>query len=50
MKDYVELLDDNMVRETVALINQAQYRTRIRVEPILMEMKDYVDSFDVASD
>jgi hypothetical protein len=46
-EDYLALLDEAMVRETKGLLVAAQYRTRVRVEPILKEMKEELDSFGV---
>lgn len=46
-EDYLSLLDEAMVSKTKGLLVAAQYRTRVRVEPILKEMKEELDSFVV---
>lgn len=43
----MKLLDADVVTATKALLNESQYRTRMRMEPILEEMIDYLDEFDV---
>ena len=43
----MNLLDADIVAATKALVNQSQYRTRMRMEPILEEMVNYLDEFDV---
>lgn len=43
----MNLLDADIVAATKALVNQSQYRTRMRMEPILEEMANYLDEFDV---
>jgi len=40
-------LPDDILEDTKEILGRAQYRTRLRVEPILAEMKEYLDSFDV---
>ena len=49
-EDYLKLLDDDLVKKTSDLLVEAQYQTRVRVEPILEEMGDFLKSFDVADD
>ena len=49
-KEYSSLLDENMARDTSAMIIQAQFRTRNRVEPVLTEMIEFLNSFDVTAD
>ena len=49
-KEYSSLLDENMARDTSAMIIQAQFRTRNRVEPVLTEMIEFLNSFDVNAD
>ena len=46
-EDYLSLLDEAMISKTKGLLVAAQYRTRVRVEPILKEMKEELDSFGV---
>jgi hypothetical protein len=46
-EEHLPLLDEAMVSETKRLLVAAQYRTRVRVEPILKEMKEELDSFDI---
>jgi hypothetical protein len=48
--EYRSVLDDHMVSDTATLLIQAQYRTRTRIEPILKEMKEELDSFDVVAE
>ncbi len=43
----LSLLDADVVNSTKALLHESQYRTRMRMEPILEEMIDYLDEFDV---
>ncbi|VEU44910.1 unnamed protein product [Pseudo-nitzschia multistriata] len=40
------LLGTDAVSSTKAVLNEAQYRTRMRMEPILQEMIDYLDEFN----
>ena len=47
---YSSLLDENMVRDTSAMIIQAQFRTRTRVEPVLQEMIEFLEGFDVPAE
>ena len=49
-EEYSSLLDENMVRDTSAMIIQAQFRTRNRVEPVLREMIEFLEVFDVPAD
>ena len=42
----MNLLDADVVTATKALVNQSQYRTRMRIEPILDEMISYLNEFD----
>jgi N-terminal acetyltransferase B complex non-catalytic subunit len=46
-KEYHQVLDERMLKETTALLTQAQHRTRMRIEPILKELLRELDSFDV---
>jgi hypothetical protein len=48
MQEHRKLLEDQVVRETTDLLIQGQYRTRGRVEPVLQEMDEYLDTFDVS--
>lgn len=43
----ISVLDVDKVTATKTLLNQARYRTRMRVQPILEEMIDFLDEFDV---
>ena len=45
----MNLLDADVVTATKALVNQSQYRTRMRMQPILEEMVNYLDEFDVTN-
>jgi N-terminal acetyltransferase B complex non-catalytic subunit len=45
----IGVLDADVVTATEKILNQCQHRTRNRMEPILEEMIDYLDEFDVAS-
>ena len=45
--EHLEWLDDNVIHETMELLIQARYRTRVRIEPVLKEMKMELDTFDV---
>jgi hypothetical protein len=47
-EEHRKLLDDEVVRETTEILIQGQHRTRLRVEPILQEMEEYLDTFDVS--
>jgi N-terminal acetyltransferase B complex non-catalytic subunit len=44
------VLDESDVRLTAAILTVAQHRTRIRIEPILQEMDEYLEEFDVTPD
>eukprot|EP00535_Pseudo-nitzschia_heimii_P013376 CAMPEP_0197199968 /NCGR_PEP_ID=MMETSP1423-20130617/34157_1 /TAXON_ID=476441 /ORGANISM="Pseudo-nitzschia heimii, Strain UNC1101" /LENGTH=1130 /DNA_ID=CAMNT_0042653841 /DNA_START=98 /DNA_END=3490 /DNA_ORIENTATION=- len=46
-EEETNVLDPDVVISTKALLSQSQYRTRMRMEPILQEMIDYLDEFDV---
>jgi hypothetical protein len=46
-QDYLSLLDEAVVSKTKGILVAAQHRTRVRVEPILKEMKEELDSFGV---
>lgn len=41
------LKDEDLIEKTKDEIMQAQYRTRVRVEPILQDMNEFLESFDV---
>lgn len=41
------LVEQNTMYETIDMITKAQYRTRVRVEPVLQEMDEYLDTFDI---
>merc|ERR1712238_208710 len=41
------VLDKDVVRATKILLNRAQYRTRMRMEPILEEMIFLLNSYDI---
>ncbi len=41
------VLNESDVHITTAILNIAQYRTRIRIEPILQEMDEFLEEFDV---
>ena len=43
----MNVLDGNVVVDTKILLNKSQHKTRMRMEPILEEMIDYLDEFDV---
>jgi N-terminal acetyltransferase B complex non-catalytic subunit len=45
----MNVLDGDVVVSTKTQLNQFQYRTRMRMEPILEEMIDYLDEFDVSN-
>jgi hypothetical protein len=49
-EEHAKFFDDHVIRETTDLITQAQYRTRMRVEPVLQEMDEYLDAFNVSDD
>jgi hypothetical protein len=49
-EEHVKFFDDHVIRETTDLITRAQYRTRMRVEPVLQEMDEYLDAFNVSDD
>ena len=42
-----DVLDPDVVTRTISVLGQSQYRTRMRLEPILHEMIDYLDEFDM---
>ena len=44
--EYHLLLDENMIRETTDVVYQSRFRTRIRVEPVLKELRIELDSFE----
>ena len=48
-EEELNALDGDAVRSTKTLLNRAQYRTRMRMEPILEEMIDFLDEFDVSN-
>jgi len=43
----MNVLDADVVIATKNLLNQSRYRTRMRIEPILEEMIEYLDEFNV---
>ena len=45
-EDYLKLLDKTMLKDTTELIIDSQHRTRVRIEPVLQEMNDYLHSFN----
>ena len=45
----VNILDADVFTATKTALHQYQYRTRMRMEPILEEMIDYLDEFDITS-
>lgn len=45
----ISVLDADVVISTKTQLNQFQYRTRMRMEPILEEMIDYLDEFDASN-
>jgi len=45
----MNVLDGDVVISTKTQLNQFQYRTRMRMQPILEEMIDYLDEFDVSN-
>ena len=47
---YRNVLDDQVVQDTSKRLIEAQWKTRARVEPVLQEMDEYLDSFDVGDD
>jgi hypothetical protein len=48
--EYSGHLDEKIVQKTLQRCARAQYRTRMRVEPILFEMKAYLASFACTDD
>jgi hypothetical protein len=47
-EDYIKMLkDDDLIKKTMNQIIQAQHRTRARVEPVLQDMNEFLESFDV---
>ena len=44
----LKVLDADVVVATKKMLNQAMYRTRMRMEPILEEMIDYLGEFDTS--
>ena len=44
---YSELLGEISINRALEVITKGQYRTRARVEPILQEMDEFLDSFNV---
>lgn len=44
------LVGDQAVSGALGAVAQARYRTRLRIEPILQQMNEYLDSFDVKDD
>lgn len=47
---YRSFIDDGVMVQTLNGLAQAQYRTRQRVEPILQEMHEYLDTFTANED
>jgi len=47
-EEELNALDGDVVCSTKMLLNRAQYRTRMRMAPILEEMIDFLDEFDVS--
>ena len=41
------LVEQKAMYETIDVVTKAQYRTRVRVEPVLQEMDEYLDTFDI---
>lgn len=44
---YSDLLGEISIKRALEMTTKGQYRTRARVEPILQEMDEYLDSFNV---
>eukprot|EP00934_Nitzschia_sp_Nitz4_P008150 Nitzschia sp. Nitz4//scaffold39_size137210//103503//107005//NITZ4_003215-RA/size137210-augustus-gene-0.185-mRNA-1//1//CDS//3329550431//8140//frame0 len=49
-RESIAVLDDGHLQATLERITKAQYRSRVRVEPILQEMAELLGSFDLASE
>lgn len=44
------VLDESDIHLTTAILNIAKYRARIRIEPILQEMDEFLEGFDVSDE
>jgi hypothetical protein len=48
--EYRSLIDEGVMAQTLNHLAQAQYITRQRVEPILQEMHEYLETFNANED
>ena len=44
------LVEEEQLQNTLKLLAKARFRTRARVEPILQEMDEYLDTFNASED
>lgn len=48
--NYRSLVEASVLEKELRRLTQAQFRTRLRIEPILQQINDFLSSFDVNDD
>ncbi|KAG7347212.1 N-acetyltransferase B complex NatB non catalytic subunit [Nitzschia inconspicua] len=49
-EDHLKMLGSDTLESTKAIVIQGRHKTRLRVEPVLQEMDEFLDEFDSAKD